>query len=47
MIVDKLVSSKDYQEFAQNYLGIDLEDYLDLIDDYELTEEGLESVLSY
>jgi len=41
MIADELIVSRDYQVFAEDYLGIDLEDYLELIDNYESTQEEL------
>ena len=47
MMTDELMVFNDYRDFAETYLGIDLEDYLELLDDYELTEDGLESVLTY
>ena len=35
-----------YEEFALNYLGIDLEDYIELISDYEDKDEELDYSLS-
>ena len=35
-----------YGEFALNYLGIDLEDYIELISDYEDNDEDLDYSLS-
>ena len=40
MVVENLTATKDYEDFALNYLGIDLEDYVDLIWDSEI-EEGI------
>ena len=35
-----------YGEFALNYLGIDLEDYIELISDYDVKDEELDYSLS-
>jgi len=39
MVVENLNVTKDYENFAENYLGIDLEDYVDFIWDSELEKE--------
>ena len=36
----------DYEDFAMNYLGIDLEDYVELISDYDVKDEELDYSLS-
>jgi hypothetical protein len=36
----------DYEDFALKYLGIDLEDYVEFIGDYEVQDEELEYSLS-
>lgn len=36
----------DYENFALKYLGIDLEDYVELIGDYEIKNEELDYSLS-
>ena len=35
-----------YGEFALNYLGIDLEDYVELISDYQIKDEEFDYSLS-
>jgi hypothetical protein len=36
-----MILHEDYENFAQ-YLGIDYEDYVELLGDYELNEDELE-----
>ena len=36
----------DYEDFAMNYLGIDLEDYVELIGDYQIKDEEFDYSLS-
>jgi len=36
----------DYKDFAMNYLGIDLEDYVELIGDYQIKDEEFDYSLS-
>ena len=36
----------DYEDFAMNYLGIDLEDYVELVGDYGVKDEELDYSLS-
>lgn len=47
MVVENLNQRKDYENFAVNYLGIDLEDYVELICDSEVSSEELDNALSY
>ena len=39
MSVDELVLHKDYEDFASSYLGVEYEDYVELVGDYELDED--------
>ena len=47
MVIENLDQRKDYEEFAMNYLGIDLEDYVELICDSEVPAKELDASLSY
>ena len=47
MVIESLDQRKDYEEFAMNYLGIDLEDYVELICDSEVSTKELDASLSY
>lgn len=38
----ELMLHKDYENFAENYLGIDYEDYVELLSDFDLYEGELE-----
>ena len=38
MSADELVLHKDYEEFA-SYLGLEYEDYVELVGDFELYED--------
>jgi hypothetical protein len=35
MFVDDLILQEDYREFAENYLGVDYEDYVQLLYEVE------------
>ena len=37
-----LMLHKDYENFAENYLGIDYDDYVELLGEFELSEGELE-----
>lgn len=41
MIVDEMKSHDDYESFAK-YLGVDYEDYAEMIGDFELCEDEIE-----
>jgi len=41
MFVDEFVRHDDYEFFA-SYLGVDYEDYVELIGEFELSEEEIE-----
>jgi hypothetical protein len=41
MSVDELVRHDDYEFFA-SYLGVDYDDYVELIGDFELSDDGIE-----
>lgn len=38
----ELMLHDDYETFAENYLGVDYEDYVELLSDFELPEGELE-----
>jgi len=46
MSADELVLHKDYEEFASSYLGVEYEDYVELMGDFELDEDEIEYSLS-
>ena len=46
MVIKNQILIDAYGEFALNYLGIDLEDYIELISDYEDNDEDLDYSLS-
>lgn len=46
MVIKNQVLADAYGEFALNYLGIDLEDYIELITDYDNKDEELDYSLS-
>ena len=46
MVIKNQVLTDAYGEFALNYLGIDLEDYIELITDYDDKDEELDYSLS-
>ncbi len=39
MSTDELVLHKDYEDFASSYLGVEYEDYVELMGDFELDED--------
>ncbi len=41
MIYDEMKSHDDYESFAK-YLGVDYEDYAEMIGDFELCEDEIE-----
>lgn len=43
---EKLILHEDYENFA-NYLGIDYEDYLELIGDYEISLDDVDFAMNY
>jgi hypothetical protein len=46
MSADELVLHKDYEDFASSYLGVEYEDYVELVGDFELDEDEIEYALS-
>lgn len=46
MVIKNQNTIDAYGEFALNYLGIDLEDYIELISDCEVEDEELDYSLS-
>jgi hypothetical protein len=46
MVINRQNPISDYEDFALNYLGIDLEDYVELISDSEIKDEKLDYSLS-
>jgi hypothetical protein len=46
MVIKNQILMDAYGEFALNYLGIDLEDYIELISDYDVKDEELDYSLS-
>jgi hypothetical protein len=46
MVIKNQILMDTYGEFALNYLGIDLEDYIELISDYDVKDEELDYSLS-
>ncbi len=46
MSTDELVLHKDYEEFASSYLGVEYEDYVELLSDFEFDEDEIEYALS-
>jgi hypothetical protein len=46
MVIKNQNPIDDYENFALNYLGIDLEDYVELIGDYGVKDEELDYSLS-
>ncbi len=46
MSTDELVLHKDYEDFASSYLGVEYEDYVELMGDYEFDEDEIEYALS-
>jgi hypothetical protein len=49
MYCNELMLHTDYQSFAENYLGIDYEDYVELLSEIELPDDefDLENGLSF
>jgi len=45
MIVDEMKSHDDYESFA-SYLGVEYEDYIELVGEFELGEDEIEYALS-
>ena len=45
MSTDELVLHKDYEEFASSYLGVEYEDYVELMGDFELDEDVRKQLL--
>jgi hypothetical protein len=43
MFVDDLILQEDYREFAENYLGVDYEDYVQLLYEVELSFKDKET----
>jgi hypothetical protein len=45
----ELMLHEDYESFAENYLGVDYEDYVELLSDFEIPDEefDLENGLSF
>ena len=41
-MIDTYLLHKDYENFAENYLGIDYDDYVELLGEFELSEGELE-----
>ena len=39
MIFDNLMLHDDYEDFATRYLGVEYEDYVELLDDFVLPDE--------
>ena len=46
MVIKNQILIDTYGEFALNYLGIDLEDYIELISDYDVEDEEFDYSLS-
>lgn len=46
MFINNQNPINDYEDFAMNYLGIDLEDYVELIGDYQIKDEEFDYSLS-
>lgn len=46
MVIKNQILMDTYGEFALNYLGIDLEDYIELISDYDVKDEEFDYSLS-
>ena len=46
MVIKNQILIDTYGEFALNYLGIDLEDYVELISDYQIKDEEFDYSLS-
>lgn len=46
MVIKNQILIDAYEDFALNYLGIDLEDYVELISDYEVKDEEFDYSLS-
>ena len=41
MSADELVLHKDYEDFASSYLGVEYEDYVELMGDFDWFDFGL------
>ena len=39
MSADEMKSHDDYEDFASSYLGVEYEDYVELVGDFELYED--------
>ena len=46
MVINRQNPISDYEDFALNYLGIDLEDYVELISDNQIKDEEYDYSLS-
>lgn len=46
MVIKNQILIDAYEDFALNYLGIDLEDYVELIRDYDVKDEEFDYSLS-
>jgi hypothetical protein len=42
VFITKNMLQEDYREFAENYLGIDYEDYVNLLNDVDFPKEEIE-----
>ena len=41
-MIDTYLLHDDYEDFAEKYLGIDYDDYIELLNEFELCEGELE-----
>jgi hypothetical protein len=44
MFTDDLMLQDDYINFAERYLGIDYEDYIQMMNDVQLSQETFENI---
>ena len=47
MFAEKFILHDDYEYFAEKYLGIDYDDYVELVDDFDFSEVEVEYEMSY